>query len=259
MKILIFGLPGSGKTYLAKELLKLLGDRAEWHNADVIRTEHDDWDFSEAGRERQLQRMIDLAQKTEDNGKIAICDFICPLNAYREKFGDAYQVWINTIEEGRFDDTNKLFEAPTWPVAYEVTELREDYDAREIVWDIIDCEFDSRAPTAQMLGRFQPWHEGHQALFERAMEKEGQVAVMVRDMNEDENNPNHVLYTCNLLRQQLAQYASKVRIFAAPNITRISYGRDVGYVIEQEQFDKEIEEISSTAIRESNATKDNPE
>ena len=250
MKVLIFGLPGSGKTYLATELIKLLGDRAEWHNADNIRKECNDWDFSVAGRERQLQRMLVLAQKTEDKGKIAVCDFICPLNEYREKFNDAYQIWVNTIDEGRFDDTNKLFEAPNWPVSYEVSEHREDYDAREIIWDLLDHTFDSRAPTAQMLGRYQPWHDGHQALFERAMEKEGQVAIMVRDMNEDVNNPNHVLYTCNMLRQQLAQYAGKVRIFAAPNITRISYGRDVGYVIEQEYFDKEIENISATEIRQ---------
>jgi len=221
MKVLIFGLPGSGKTYLATELLKLLGDRAEWHNADNIRKECNDWDFSEAGRERQLQRMLILAQKTEDKGKIAVCDFICPLNKYREKFNDAYQIWVNTIDEGRFDDTNKLFEAPNWPVSYEVSEHRDDYDAREIIWDLIGQEFDSRAPTAQVLGRFQTWDEEDQAMFEDAMNKAGQVALTVRDMNEDTNNPEHVLYVCNKLRQELAQYAGKVRIFAAPNITSI--------------------------------------
>lgn len=257
MKVLIFGLPGSGKTYLAQELLKLLGDKAEWHNADVVRKEHDDWDFSDAGRERQLERMKALAHKTVHNGKIALCDFICPTNELRESFGADYWIHINTIEESRFEDTNKLFEHPLLPVDYEVTEHREDYDAREIIWDLLDHTFDTRAPTAQMLGRYQPWHDGHQALFERAIEKEGQVAVMVRDMNEDENNPNHVLYTCSLLRQQLAQYAGKVRIFAAPNITRISYGRDVGYKIEQEHFDEEIESISATEIRERNTPKDN--
>ena len=221
MKVLIFGLPGSGKTYLAQELLKLLGDRAEWHNADAIRKECDDWDFSVAGRERQLQRMLVLAQKTEDKGKIAVCDFICPLNEYRDKFDDAYQIWVNTIEEGRYDDTNKLFESPRYPVSYEVSEHREDYDAREIVWDLIDQEFDSRAPTAQVLGRFQTWDEDDQIMFDEAMDEVGQVALTVRDMNEDTDNPYHVLYVCNKLRQELAQYAGKVRIFAAPNITKI--------------------------------------
>lgn len=221
MKVLIFGLPGSGKTTLAMHLLELLGDRAEWHNADNIRKECNDWDFSVAGRERQLQRMLVLAQKTEDKGKIAVCDFICPLNEYRDKFDDAYQIWVNTIEEGRYDDTNKLFESPRYPVSYEVSEHREDYDAREIIWDLIDQEFDSRAPTAQMLGRFQTWDEDDQIMFDEAMDKVGQVALTVRDMNEDTDNPYHVLYVCNKLRQELAQYAGKVRIFAAPNITRI--------------------------------------
>ena len=82
MKVLIFGLPDSGKTYMAEKLLELLGnDKAEWHNADEIREECDDWDFSKAGRERSLQRMRILAQQTVDRGKIALCDFICPLES----------------------------------------------------------------------------------------------------------------------------------------------------------------------------------
>ena len=152
--------------------------------------------------------------------------------------------------EGRFEDTNKLFEEPVSPVDYVVTEHRDDYDAREIMWELLDDEFDVRASTAQILGRFQPWHNGHQALFDRALEKEGQVALMVRDMTPDEDNPFHVLDVCQNLRLHLAKYAGKVRIFAAPNITRISYGRAVGYTIEQEHFDKEIEDISATEIRE---------
>jgi len=255
MKVLIFGLPGSGKTYLANELMKLLGDRAEWINADDVRKECDDWDFSKEGRERQLQRMRILAEAVVDKGKIAICDFVCPLNEYRELFDADFTIFVDTIDESRFEDTNKLFQRPPsrdYPGAadYTVTEHREDYDAREIVWDLVDDKFDVRAPTAQMLGRFQPWHNGHQALFDRLLEKEGQVAIMVRDQAQDDDNPFHVLDVCQHLRLHLAEYAGKVRIFAAPNITRIGYGRDVGYAIEQEHFDAEIEEISATKIRE---------
>lgn len=134
MKILIFGLPGSGKTYLAKKLMDHFGtDRAEWLNADKIREECDDWDFSEKGRERQLQRMRILADRAVNRKRIAICDFICPLNEYRELFNADYMVWMNTIEEGRYDDTNQLFEKPISFVNYVVTEQRDAVDADAII------------------------------------------------------------------------------------------------------------------------------
>lgn len=249
MKILIYGLPGTGKSYLAQELMKFLKDKAEWHDGDRVRKECNDFDFSIKGGERQLQRMRVLASKTEEKGKIAICSFICPFERYRETFEADYEIWMNTEIESEYKNTDDIFEAPVAP-DYVVGEKREDYDAREVMWNLFDSEFDTQAPTAQMLGRFQPWHKGHQALFERALEKEGQVALMVRDMKIDKDNPHHVLNVCQYLRLHLAKYAGKVRIFASPNITRISYGRDAGYEIEQERFDKEIEDINSTRIRE---------
>lgn len=134
MKILIFGLPGSGKTYLAKKLMEHFGTaRAEWLNADQIRKECNDWDFSEDGRERQLQRMRILARRAENHGRIAVCDFICPLNKYRETFDADFSVWMNTIEEGRYEDTNQLFEKPYNFVDYVVTEMRGDVDVEAIV------------------------------------------------------------------------------------------------------------------------------
>lgn len=133
MKILIFGLPGSGKTFLAKKLVDHFGDRAEWINADAIREECGDWDFSIQGRERQLQRMRILAQQAVDRGKIAVCDFICPLNEYRELFDADYSVWMNTVESCKYDDTNQLFEKPFSFVDYVVTEKRDDLDVEAII------------------------------------------------------------------------------------------------------------------------------
>ena len=110
MKILIFGLPGSGKTTLAKPFAKLIG--GVHLNADVVRTSYDDWDFTPEGRMRQAQRMKHLADGVVMAGKIAVADFVCPTYMSRSEFNADYTVWMDTIKEGRFEDTNTLFEKP---------------------------------------------------------------------------------------------------------------------------------------------------
>tara|TARA_X000000950_G_C13894556_1_gene652286 strand:- start:1013 stop:1429 length:417 start_codon:yes stop_codon:yes gene_type:complete len=109
-KILIFGLPGSGKSYLAEPLAEFLD--GVWINADQVREEYDDWDFSDEGRMRQAMRMKFLSDGVVRAGKYAITDFVCPFEKARIDFQPDYAVWMDTISEGRFEDTNKIFETP---------------------------------------------------------------------------------------------------------------------------------------------------
>jgi adenylylsulfate kinase len=111
MKILIFGLPGSGKSTLAAPFADLIG--GVWINADNVRKHYDDWDFSPEGRMRQANRMRHLSDGVVMAGKVAVADFVCPTEEARLAFEPDYTVWMDTIEEGRFEDTNKMFQKPS--------------------------------------------------------------------------------------------------------------------------------------------------
>ncbi len=108
--ILIMGLPGAGKTTLANELNKLIESKRL--NADEIRRAANDWDFSEEGRTRQAKRMSEAALKIKSEGNNVIADFICPTPEARKLFLADYIVWVDTINKGRFEDTNAMFVKP---------------------------------------------------------------------------------------------------------------------------------------------------
>jgi adenylylsulfate kinase len=110
MKILIMGLPGSGKTHLAERLQQHL--ECAWFNADEVRRMANDWQFSEAARIRQARRMRNLADFEKGEGKAVICDFVCPTQLTRHIFDADFTIWMNTITSGRFEDTNAMFEIP---------------------------------------------------------------------------------------------------------------------------------------------------
>jgi nicotinamide mononucleotide adenylyltransferase len=107
-----------------------------------------------------------------------------------------------------------------------------------------------KKPTAQMLGRWQPFHDGHLELFKKILEKTGQVIIMVRDMPQTENNPFVFEDIKKRIEEKLKDYIGKFDVIKVPNITNICYGRDVGYKIEEVVLPKEIQEISATKIRE---------
>ena len=116
------GLPGSGKTYLAKRMQPIL--RAAWYNADIVREMANDWDFSPEGRIRQSLRMKNLADFEKNQGRIVICDFVCPTRETKKNFNPDITIWMNTIKSGRYEDTNKMFETPT-EVDYEIIEMND--------------------------------------------------------------------------------------------------------------------------------------
>jgi adenylylsulfate kinase len=108
--VLIMGLPGAGKTTLAEELAPKLN--AKRLNADEVRKQSNDWDFSEEGRKRQAKRMADFALKLKNQGNYVVADFICPTPEARSLFPADFVIWVDTIKEGRFDDTNQMFVKP---------------------------------------------------------------------------------------------------------------------------------------------------
>ena len=120
--------------------------------------------------------------------------------------------------------------------------------------------FDPKKPTVQMLGRWQPWHQGHQELFKRCIAKTGQVIIQVRDVEGasggtgQNDNPFSWKEVCKNIEDRLKKdnYERGIdyEIMLVPNIINITYGRNVGYVFEEESFDDEISSISATKIRD---------
>lgn len=254
-KILIMGLPGSGKTTLAEQVRERLqekGRTVSWFNADEVRKLHNDWDFSLEGRIRQSIRMRDLADSSTSD--YVICDFVAPLVEMRDNFSADWTVWVNTIESGRFDDTNKAFVPPA-QYDFRITEQNAVIWSKYIVDKIVDNSrrpvFDWRKETVQMLGRWQPWHAGHRALFERLLERSGQVVIQIRDVQGWQgSNPFAIEEVKNFICKDLDPlYQGQYAIQVVPNIVHIGWGRGVGYTSGEETFDAEITQISGTSIR----------
>jgi energy-coupling factor transporter ATP-binding protein EcfA2 len=272
-RILIMGLPGSGKTTLAGALKRYLEQHGEisyaralqehigdlnaqvtWFNADDIRRKYNDWDFSNDGRIRQSLRMFQFSM--EAGGDYVICDFVAPLVEMRNNFKADWTIWMDTIREGRYADTNAAFVEPE-VYDFRITEQDAEKWAEFIGQHIIDRRrrprFDWKKETVEQLGRWQPWHEGHRALFDRLIQRTGQVCIMIRDCQGwRDSNPFAIDQVKKAIRRDLDPlYQGQYEILVVPNITHIGYGRGVGYTIEEEKFDESITSISGTAIRKS--------
>lgn len=267
-KILIMGLPGSGKTYFAEKLKKFLeqnslffkdsetitNSRAEvkWINADEVRKKYNDWDFSHEGRIRQSIRMREIADSFFND--FVIADFVAPLPEMRHNFKADWVIWMDTIDAGRYEDTNKMFVPPDlydFRIPEKNAEKWAEFVGQHILDDRRRPTFNWQKETVQMLGRWQPWHAGHRALFERAIAKTGQVCIMIRDCQGwNGSNPFAADQVKSFIKRDLDPlYQGQYEIVLVPNIVNITYGRDVGYKIEQEVFDEATHNISATKIR----------
>jgi len=248
MIIQIMGLPGSGKTELAKALKERIN--AIHLNADEVRsTVNSDLGFTMEDRVEQARRMGEMARLlNKQNVAPVIVDFVCPTKETRKSFGiPDILIFMNTISEGRFEDTNKIFEEPE---SYDIMFLDHDKNPDEKAKEVIKYGklHDWKSPTTLMLGRYQPWHEGHHALYKEAQNRTEQVLLGVRDTHgTSEKDP--------LTFEQVEFYISadpvmeNAMIMKLPNITNIVYGRDVGYKIEKVELAFEIQAISATQKR----------
>lgn len=270
-RILIMGLPGSGKTTLAGALKKYLelhgemsyarathefiGDfncKVTWFNADDIRRKYNDWDFSNDGRIRQSIRMFQFSM--EAGGDYVICDFVAPLVEMRNNFKADWTIWMDTIKEGRYEDTNKAFIEPEqydFRVNEQDCEKWAEFIGEHIIANRRRPTFDWQKETVQMLGRWQPWHNGHRALFDRLIARTGQVVIQIRDCQGWQgSNPFEIEKVKSFIKRDLDPiYQGQYEIQVVPNIVHIGWGRGVGYTSGEETFDEATADISATKIR----------
>lgn len=245
MIIQVIGLPGSGKTTYATELADIIN--AIHLNADDVRADlSKDLGFSEEDRTEQARRLGALSRLLANKGYHIVVDFINPTHKTREAFGSPDRiVWMDRAPTRDFPDTVAMWEIPT-KFDLRFDDAFEYKDAARA--SVVDFGLHNwRNPTTLMLGRYQPWHSGHEALKEKAHERTEQVLIGVRSTyGTSEKDPLTFEEVSKYIIQGTARPSIVMRL---PNITNIVYGRDVGYKVEQVKLDDEIEAISATQKR----------
>jgi shikimate kinase/phosphopantetheine adenylyltransferase len=248
-KILIMGLPGSGKTTLAEILVHKLN--AAWFNADAVRQDiYSELGFSSEDRIKHATRMGKLCDWAKLGGGYVIADFVCPTQETRQAFGADFTIWVDRIMEGRYEDTNKMFERP---LNYDIrlTDGNADDWADKVMDKLNETEaWDNQAPTALLIGRYQPFHIGHKTLVAESIKRTGQCCIALRDVaGIDEKNPYDFEKVKAEIHAACSEFGNKIKVVELPNITDVFYGRGVGYNIEQLELSKELQEVSATKIR----------
>ncbi len=250
-KILIMGLPGAGKTTLAKELAQRLN--AVHLNADEVRKEiNKNLGFSIEDRIEHARRMGVLADIVTRSGSYCIADFVCPTPDTFKAFTaeqDAFVVFVDRIQAGRFEDTNKMFVRPASANVVVTADGTAANWAHRIA-GMLQPAFNPKAPTALFVGRYQTFHAGHRALIEEGIKRVGQACIAVRDtQGTSEKDPLSYAEVEAGIRTGMHGLEGKYTVVPLPNITSILYGRDVGYTIDKIDLPEYITSISATAIR----------
>ena len=190
-----------------------------------------------------------MCDRVVEAGGTVIADFICPTADTRAAFGDAFTIWVDRIAEGRFEDTNRMFVAPERFDLRVTAQGAPEYWAEQALLRLRPA-FDPQQPTALFVGRYQPFHAGHQRLIEEGLRRVGQVCIAVRDTHGiDEKNPLPFFAVKQRIDTALSAHAGRFVVVPMPNITNVFYGRDVGYAVERIELDATTETISATKLR----------
>jgi adenylylsulfate kinase len=250
-KILIMGLPGAGKTTLARALAPQLS--AVHFNADEIRRNiNRDLGFSLEDRLEQARRMGWLCDQVVKAGGVAVADFVCPTPEARLAFlagGNAFVVWCDRVRTSAFPDTNEMFVPPEDCDIRVTPEGAVEYWIEEVVRRVRPV-FDARKPTALFIGRYQPFHDGHKALILEGLRRVGQVCIAVRDtQGVDGKNPLGFEAVRARIEHALREHEGRFEVIRIPNISHVFYGRDVGYMVERIDLEASVEAISATEYR----------
>lgn len=237
-RILICGLPGSGKTTLARHLSSALS--CAWIDGDYLRERVDDWDFSPQGRVRQAERMRRACDNYEG---LVIASFVCPTEETREAFAPDLTIHMDTVKKSRFPDTDMIFQPPKI-VAERVTRFHQPYEIHQLAERVR-----MMVPQGMMIGRFQPWHDGHTALFKETLERSGYVGIGIRSIQTSPGSPYTHAEVVHRIHAALKRYAGCYHAYFVPDVRGVYYGRDVGYAVEHIELPPEIEAIRATDIR----------
>jgi len=187
-----------------------------------------------------------LAEKSKN--KYVVADFICPLPEQFKIFKPNYIFWMDTIKIGRFQNMNRLFQKPK-KFDLRFREKKLQINLMQVKDKILGYKWKKKNLTVQMMGRFQPWHVGHRNLFEKCILKTGQVFIMIKNVHAIGDNPFTFKQIKKKILEDLKGFKSRIKIFLAPNISEICYGRTVGYKITKIKLSKDIQNISATKIR----------